>query len=97
MSEYRSGWAYGDRGVWRTAPHAGELSRYLTILGSAHRKPELFGSREEAEAALDKRPGLRSAQHMNMVVAHVTEVPHPGVSGRGFAYPITGAFDSETA
>jgi hypothetical protein len=94
MAVNRSGWAYGDRGVWSVAPHEGELSRYLTILGSAYRRPELYGTREQAEAALDKR-GLRNAPHMNMTVAHVTEVPHGGVSGRGFAYPITGAFDSE--
>ncbi len=92
----RSGWAYGDRGVWTVGEHAGELSRYLTILGSAHRKPVLYDTQAEAEAALDKT-NLRSAKHMNIVVAHVTEVPHPGVSGRGFAYPITGAFDSENS
>ena len=87
----------GVRRPWGVAyaPHEGELSRYLTILGSAYRKPELYGTREEAEAALNGRPGLRSAPHKNMTVAHVTEVPHGGVSGRGFAYPITGAFDSE--
>jgi len=72
----------------------GELSRYLTILGSAHKAPVLYASQAEAEAALDKS-GWRGAKHITMAVAHVTEVPHPGVSGRGFAYPITGAFDSE--
>jgi hypothetical protein len=32
-----------------------------------------------------------------MVVVHVTEVPHSGVTGRGYAYPITGAFDGENS
>lgn len=89
----RSGWAFGDRGVWSVGEHKGELSRYLTILGSALRRPVLYGTRAEAVAVLAGHP-LRDSRHMNMVVAHVTEVPHGGVSG-GFAYPITGAFDSE--
>ena len=93
----RSGWAFGDRGVWNVAPHKGDLSRYLTILGSAYTAPKLYATQEEAEKALDARPGLRAAKHMNIVVAHVTEVPHGGVTGRGYAYPITGAFDAENS
>ena len=90
----RSGWAYGDRGVWNVGEHKGDLSRYLTILGSAYTAPKLYGTQAEAEAALDKT-GMRAAKHLNMVVVHVTEVAHGGVTGRGYAYPITGAFDSE--
>jgi len=80
--KYRSGWAYGDRSEWQ-----GEASRYLTILGSAYRRPVLHSTREQAEAALNEA-GIRHARHMNMVVAHVTEVPHRGVSS-GYAYRIT--------
>lgn len=94
--KYRSGWAYGDRGVWRYGEHVGDLSRYLTILGSAYKAPKLYATQAEAEAALDKS-GMRGAKHLNMVVAHVTEVPHGGVTGRGYAYPITGAFAAEVA
>jgi len=81
----RSGWAFGDRGE-----HNGAPSRYLTILGSAHEAPALYGTREEAEAALDGKPKLKAAAWLNMTVAHVTEVRHGGVTGRGYAYPITG-------
>ena len=94
MGKNRSGWAFGDRGVWGVGEHKGDLSRYLTILGSAHQAPRLYATQAEAEAALDKS-GMRHAKHLNMTVAHVTEVPHAGVTGRGYAYPITGAFDSE--
>ena len=90
----RAGWAFGDRGVWNVGEHKGDLSRYLTILGSAYTAPKLYAPQDEAEAALDKA-GMRHAAHMNMVVAHVTEVPHGGVTGRGYAYPISGAFDAE--
>lgn len=90
----RSGWAFGDRGVWNVGEHKGEQSRYLTILGSAHTAPKLYATEEEATAALARHP-LAKSPHMNMTVAHVTEVPHAGVTGRGYAYPITGAFDSE--
>ena len=93
----RSGWAFGDRGVWSVGEHKGEQSRYLTILGSAHTAPKLYATQAEAEAALDARPNLKAAKHMNIVVAHVTEVPHAGVTGRGYAYPITGAFDAENS
>ena len=94
-SNYRAGWAYGDRDVWTYGEHKGELSRYLTILGSAYRRPTLYASQAEAETALDKS-GMRGAVHMNMTVAHVTEVPHGGVTGAyGYAYPITGAFAAE--
>jgi hypothetical protein len=85
----RSGWAFGDHGT-----HDGGPSAYLTILGSAYTAPELYGTREEAEEALGRHP-LRNSPHMNMTVAHVTETPHGGVTGRGYAYPITGAFDAE--
>ena len=91
----RSGWAFGDRGVWNVGEHKGEQSRYLTILGSALRRPKFYATREEAERALDAA-GMRHATYMDMVVAHVTEVPHSGVSS-GYAYPITGAFDSENS
>jgi hypothetical protein len=93
--DYRAGWMYGERGVWTYGERKGELSRYLTILGSAYRAPTFYATRAEAEAALDVS-GLRDNPHMNMCVAHVTEVPHGGVTGRGYAYPISGAFDSET-
>lgn len=96
MSQNRSGWAFGDRGVWSVGEHKGEQSRYLTILGSAHTAPRLYATEGEARAALDRHP-LRDSKHMNMVVAHVTEVSHPGVTGRGYAYPITGAFDAENS
>ena len=89
----RSGWAFGDRGVWNVGEHKGEQSRYLTILGSAHRRPKLYATQDEAAAAMGRHP-LAKSPHLNMVVAHVTEVSHGGVSG-GYAYPITGAFDSE--
>ena len=92
----RSGWAFGDRGVWSVGEHKGDLSRYLTILGSAHAAPKLYATQAEAEAALARHP-LANAAHMNMTVAHVTEVAHGGVTGRGYAYPITGAFDSENS
>ena len=92
----RSGWAFGDRGVWNVGEHKGDLSRYLTILGSAYDAPELYGTQAEAESALSRHP-LANSPHMNMVVAHVTEVPHSGVTGPGYAYPITGAFDSENS
>ena len=94
MPAQRKGWAFGDRGVWSVGEHKGDLSRYLTILGSAHQAPKLYATEEEARAALARHP-LANSKHLNMVVAHVTEVPHPGVTGRGYAYPITGAFDSE--
>ena len=86
----RSGWAYGDRGVWD-----GEQSRYLTILGSFWRQPKLYATQEEAETAMGRHP-LRNAPELNWAVAHVTEVTHGGCSG-GYAYPITGAFDSENS
>ncbi len=40
---------------------------------------------------------LANAAHMTRTVAHVTDVSHGGVTGRGYAYPITGAFDSENS
>jgi len=86
----RSGWAFGDRGVWD-----GEQSRYLTILGSRWSRPRLYGTQGEAETALAGHP-LAKSPHLNMQVAHVTEVAHGGVSG-GFAYAIRGAFASEMA
>ena len=83
----RSGWAYGDRGEWN-----GEMSRYLTILGSAYRTPKLYATQGEAESALDKS-GKRRWRGLNMTVAHVTETIHGGVSG-GYAYRITGTEES---
>ena len=91
----RKGWAFGDRGVWNVGEHKGEQSRYLTILGSAYRRPKLYATREEAAAAMGRHP-LAKSPHLNMTVAHVTEVSHGGVSG-GYAYAITGAFDSENS
>lgn len=91
MKAPRSGWAYGDRNVWN-----GEQSRYLTILGSAHTAPKFYPTQEAAQAALDVHP-CRDNPHMHMTVAHVTEIRHSGVTGRGYAYPITGAFDAEDA
>lgn len=79
MPENRKGWAYGER-----IP-AG--SQWLTILGSAHKTPELHATKEAALAALGKsvlanRPG--------MTVEHVTELWHGGVTGpRPYAYRIT--------
>ena len=80
----RSGWAYGDRGMTD-----GQPSRWLTILGSAYEAPKLYADRAQAERALDER-SIRHAKHMNIEVQHVTEVRHPGVTGRGYAYRITG-------
>ena len=77
----RSGWAYGE--------HIGSQA-WLTILGSAHTAPVFYPTREEAERALDES-GLRDRPHLNMTVAHVTEAPHGGVSGRGYAYRVTPA------
>ena len=94
MAKNRSGWTWGDRGVWTVGEAKGSLSRYLTVLGSAYKAPALYATQAEAEAALDAA-GMRHAKHMNITVCHVTEVPHGGVTGRGYAYPITGAFDSE--
>lgn len=90
MSEQRSGWAFGDRGEWN-----GEPSRYLTILGSKWERPKFYATEDEAEAARGEHP-LANSPHIKLVVAHVTEVPHGGVSS-GYAYPITGAFDSENS
>lgn len=84
MGTQRSGWAYGDRGE-----SGGKPSEWLTILGSALRTPVLHATQSEAERALDEA-GMRRAKHMNIVVAHVTEVRHGGVSG-GYAYRITPA------
>jgi hypothetical protein len=75
----RSGWAYGE--------FIGSED-WLTILGSAHKAPVLYPERDLAERALDES-GLRNAARMHLVVAHVTEVPHGGVSGRGYAYRVT--------
>lgn len=83
MSGHRSGWAYGDRLV----SEPGEPSEWLTILGSAYRRPVLYATQDEAERALDGA-GIRYAVHMNIVVVHVTEVAHGGVSG-GYAYRIS--------
>ena len=83
MGITRSGWAYGDRG---RSP-LGEPSDWLTVLGSAYRRPELYATQAGAERALDDA-GIRHALHMNIEVAHVTEVAHGGVSG-GYAYRIS--------
>jgi hypothetical protein len=91
----RSGWAYGERGVWNVGEHKGEQSRYLTIIGSAHKRPVLHDTRELAEAALGASPASKWT-YIHLEVAHVTEVQHGGVSG-GYAYPITGAFDAENS
>ena len=82
MARTRSGWAYGDR-----MESDGKPSEWLTIIGSAIEIPKLYDTQEQAERALDSTR-LRSAKHMNIVVAHVTEVWHPGVSS-GYAYRIT--------
>ena len=76
----RSGWTYGER--------IPQTSEFLTVLGSAYRAPVLYGTQAEAQAALD---AFGPAPHMRLEVAHVTERAHGGVSGRGYAYRITGA------
>ena len=80
----RSGWAYGDRGM---CGPGGTPSRWLTILGSAYERPVLYATQQEAEQALSEHP-QRDNPRLDMVVAHVTEVPHSGVRG-GYVYKIT--------
>jgi hypothetical protein len=75
----RAGWAFGD-----ISTGSGE---WLTVLGSALRSPDLYGTEGEAVAALDVS-GYRAVKHLTMAVRHVTEVRHGGVSG-GYAYRIT--------
>lgn len=75
----RTGWAYG------TTSGAAE---WLTIPGSARTRPVLHPEREQAEAALDAS-GLRAKPWMDLTVAHVTEVFHPGVTVTATAYRIT--------
>jgi hypothetical protein len=77
----RSGWAFGER--------IPEDSPYLTILGSAWTAPTLHGTEEESRAALAASPASRSP-HLRLVVAHVTEGWHGGVSGSGHVYKISG-------
>ena len=78
-TEARSGWAYGEFIGSR---------EWLTILGSAYEAPVFHPTRDAAERALDES-GLRDRPHLNMTVAHVTEAPHGGVSGRGYASRVT--------
>lgn len=86
----RSGWAYGF------TRNAGD---WLTIVGSAHTTPVLRNSREDAEAALaeTRLHGWKPYPGEMLATAHVTEVWHPGVGGRGVAYRITPGTDREAA
>jgi hypothetical protein len=80
----RSGWAYGEL--------VGS-DDWLTIMGSAHRRPVLHATVAEAETALAGE-AYRDSPHLDLVVRHVTEVPHGGVSG-GWAYRVTTITDEE--
>ena len=92
MAALRTGWTYGDRGVWSVGEHAGTKSNYLTVLGSRWKRPVLHATEQAARAAFDQEP-YRNNPHMNLEVAHVTETPHGGVSG-GYAYRITSTIEN---
>jgi hypothetical protein len=86
----RTGWAYGFTVTG---------SEWLTIVGSAHTTPQLRASREEAAAALDGTAlrGWPLGKNEALSVAHVTEVWHGGVGGRGMAYRVTPGTDRREA
>lgn len=67
-------------------------TEYLTVPGSAYKRPELFGTWGEADAALSES-GLRSNPYQDFTVAYVTEVLHGGVT-LGCAYLVTDAPDA---
>jgi hypothetical protein len=67
----QSGWVAGDVICTLNDPGRG---RWLTVRGSAYRRPVLHPSRETAVA--DPRRG--------QCVAHVTEVAYPGLLGGAF-------------
>ena len=79
----RQGWTFG-------AFMGG--TEYLTVLGSAYKRPQLFGTWGEADEALSES-GLRSNPRLDMTVTYVTEVSHPGVT-LGYAYRVTDAPDA---
>jgi hypothetical protein len=80
----RTGWAYGTT----------SSGQWLTIPGSAYKRPVLHPAREDAETALAASP-LAGNPHMHLTVAHVTEVEHGGVTVTGLAYRITAGEPSE--
>lgn len=69
----RSGWVAGDIVASESDPGRGN---WLTVWGSYYRSPEFHATREEAAAS-----GQRGES-----IAHVTEVPYPGIDR---AYRIT--------
>jgi hypothetical protein len=80
MQAQRAGWAFGT--------FIGSID-WLTIPGSAYRRPELYVTWEEADRALNVS-GLRGNPYQDYTVAYVTETPHSGCSG-GYAFRITDA------
>lgn len=78
----------GARQGWTFGAFMGG-TEYLTVPGSAYRRPELYAAWGEADEALSAS-GLRGNPYMDATVAYVTEVAHGGVS-LGYAYRVAEA------